>query len=122
LNRNFQKFEPCALANKHQAALLLSFYSKDGCPTNCEPNWSIQHIEAATKKCPMKETKDKIKDGYAKIVKWKDIKTNVPPQLKISPVAMIPHKSRQFQAILDLSFQLRINGKKQPSVNSATKI
>jgi hypothetical protein len=126
---------PRALANKHQAAPLLSFYSKDGCPTNCGPNWSIEHIEAAllrgphtsakskaAKKCLMKETEDKIKDGYAKIVKWKDIKANVPPQLKISPVAMIPHKSRQFRAILDLSFQLRMNGEKQPSVNSATKI
>ena len=35
---------------------------------------------------------------------------------------MIPHKSRLFRAILDLSFQLRVNGKKLPSVNIASVI
>ena len=27
------------------------------------------------------------------VVKWKDIKDNLPPKLKISPIAAIPHKS-----------------------------
>ena len=60
-------------------------------------------------------------EGHAKIVKWKDIKINTPKNLKISPVAMIPHKSRKYRTIIDLSFQLRIKGKKMPSVNSGTK-
>ena len=65
---------------------------------------------------------EKVKDGYAKIVKWKDIKANIPTNLKILLVAMIPHKSQLFRAILDLSFQLRVNGAKLPSVNLATVI
>ena len=35
---------------------------------------------------------------------------------------MIPHKSRKYRAILDLSFCLRMNGYEVPSVNEATKI
>ena len=54
------------------------------------------------------------------MVKWGDIKKNIPPRLKISPVAMIPHKSKQFRCILDLSFTLRHNGIKYSSVNERT--
>jgi hypothetical protein len=57
------------------------------------------------------------------VVLWDDIKENPPPQLKISPLAMIPHKSRQFRAILDLSFRLRLkDGTHVPSVNEATTL
>ena len=35
-------------------------------------------------------------------------------------VAMVPHKSRKFRTILDLSFRLRHKGKLLPSVNSNT--
>ena len=45
---------------------------------------------------------------------------NPPPGLKISPIAMIPHKSRKYRAILDLSFQLLVGGCRLPSVNDAT--
>ena len=42
-------------------------------------------------------------------------------QLKISPIAMIPHKLRKFRAILDLSFAIRIlNGTPMQSVNEST--
>ena len=41
--------------------------------------------------------------------------------LKLSRLAMIPHKSRKYRAILDLSFALRIAGFQLPSVNDATK-
>jgi hypothetical protein len=123
------------MALTHDAAKLLSQYSTDGCPTDCGPNWTHHHIITAIKrgphisakipeasKCLVKETENKINGGYAKVVTWKDIKDNIPPNLKISPIAMIPHKSRKFRAILDLSFQMRIKGKKMPSVNSATNI
>ena len=46
--------------------------------------------------------------GQAKLVLWDDIKHNPPPQLKISPIAAIPHKSKAFRSILDLSFSLRL--------------
>ena len=117
----------------HPAIPLLQRYATRGCPTDCGPPWTIDHIVAAIKRGPhisakqprahaalREETKDKVNQGFATVVKWGDIKHNVPPQLKISPIAMIPHKSRAFRAILDLSFNLRINGNPMPSVNEAT--
>ena len=63
-----------------------------------------------------------MKKCQAKLVLWDDIKDNPPKQLKISPIAMIPHKSRKFRAILDLSFAIRLrNGNTMQSVNKATK-
>ena len=124
---------PRGIANMHDAAPLLHSYSDNGCPVNCGNNWTKDHIIASLKRgahisakgkearqCLINETETKIKEGFAKKIKWKDIKNNIPPNLKISPIAMIPHKSRKYRAILDLSFQLRLNGKQMPSVNSAT--
>ena len=55
------------------------------------------------------------------MVLWDDIKHNPPEQLKISPIAMIPHKSRLFREILDLSFALGLkNGDTLQSVNKAS--
>ena len=51
---------------------------------------------------------------------WGDIKDNLHPLFKLSPVAMIPHKSRLFRAILDLSFYLRRKGEQYKSVNDTT--
>jgi hypothetical protein len=51
---------------------------------------------------------DKVARGQARVVLWDDIKHNHPWQLKVSPVATIPHKSRAYRSILDLSFNLRL--------------
>ena len=59
-----------------------------------------------------KETVEKVKNGFAKIVRYGDIKDRLPENLKISPVGIIHHKSRQFRCILDLSFCLKIDGTK----------
>jgi len=56
------------------------------------------------------EVKEKVACGQARVVNWDDIKCNPPPQLKISPIAAIPHKSKAFRSILDLSFRLRLEG------------
>ena len=117
----------------HKAAPLIQSYATDGCPANCGPNWKQEHIEAAILKGPHssatdpqalialhEETAEKVKNGYATVVRYGDIKDKIPPKLKISPVAMIPHKSRDFRTILDLSFRLRYKGKLLESVNSAT--
>jgi hypothetical protein len=62
-----------------------------------------------------------VRTGQAKIVAWDSIKDNPPEQLKILPIAAIPHKSKQFRSILDLSFHLKlIRGETLPSVNSTT--
>ena len=117
----------------HEAAPLLLNYATAGCPVDCGPNWTSEHILAALKRgahmsaklkdaihALHEETAEKVKHGYSRVVKWKDIKDALPPALKLSPVAMIPHKSRLFRCILDLSFQLKHNGKNLPSVNSET--
>ncbi len=67
------------------------------------------------------EAREKVEQGFAKIYKWDELKKNTPRKLKLSPLAMIPHKSRKYQAILDLSFELQLNGYSVPSVNEATK-
>ncbi len=69
------------------------------------------------------EAQETVAQGFAKIYWWDELKTwlHEHPQLKLSPLAMIPHKSRKYRAILDLSFQLWVNGYLLPSVNNATK-
>ena len=53
---------------------------------------------------------------------WDSIKDNPPKELKISPIAAIPHKSKDFRSILDLSFRLHLNnGGVRTSVNNTTE-
>ena len=124
---------PRGIAFIHDAAPLLDSYSRTGCPTDCGPPWTKEHIITAIKrgahptankpvarKYLIAQTLTKVNENFAKIIKWGTIKNNPPPNLKISPIAMIPHKSRDFRAILDLSFQIRMKGTKQPSVNQST--
>ena len=67
------------------------------------------------------EVDEKVKIGQAKLVVWDSIKDNPPAELKISPIPAIPHKSKQFCLILDLSFNLRLKqGGIVPSVNLTT--
>ena len=44
----------------------------------------------------------------------------LPKKLKLSPLAMIPHKSRKHRAILGLSFTLRLAGYHLSLVNDTT--
>ena len=67
------------------------------------------------------ETEDKVKHKYARVERWGDIKNNMPAKLKISSVAMIPHKSKTFRCILDLYFMLKHNGIQYSLVNDRTK-
>ena len=126
---------PRGIANLHDAAPLLHEYSNNGCPVTCNKNWSKEEIVAAlqrgphlsahdplARQCLHDETNDKIEQGYAKVIRWSTIKNNIPASLKISPVAMIPHKSRKFRCILDLSFTLQHNNKPIDSVNTSTHL
>lgn len=83
--------------------------------------WTVEEMTAAVERGPHEssltseaiqhfaaEVLEKVATGQAKVVNWDDIKDNPPPQLKISPVAAIPHKSKAFRTILDLSFRLRL--------------
>jgi hypothetical protein len=125
---------PSGLARMHPAGDLLYEWSQYGCPTMTGRPWTTAEMEAAIARGPHKssltteaiahftsEVKDKIAAGQAKIVQWEDIRHNPPPQLKISPIAAVPHKSKAFRSILDLSFSLRLTDAKTiPSVNSTT--
>ena len=124
---------PRGIANLHPASKLLHQYSIDGCPVDCGTNWTQQQIEAAIQRGPhisakipaarkalLSEAHEKVQGGYAKIVTYASIKHALPPQLKISPVAMIPHKSRLYRCILDLSFNIHYNNISTTNVNSTT--
>jgi hypothetical protein len=79
-----------------------------------DPAAAAQHLAEVNKKAER---------GQAKVVLWDDIKDNPPTQLKISPLAMIPHKSCAFRAILDLLFNLRLKSQNAAqSVNDTTTL
>jgi hypothetical protein len=64
---------------------------------------------------------EKVAAGQAVLIQWENIKENPPPQLKISPIAAIPHKSKAIRSIFYLSFTLSLlDGSKLPSVNTTT--
>ena len=125
---------PRTHALNHPATPLLQEFSTKGCPADCGPNWTQAQIEAAIQHGPHKsarskearaalraEAMTKVKQGFARIIKYKDIvRNNIPPQLKVSPAACIPHKSRKFRVILDLSFRLRYRDTYINSVNDTT--
>ena len=58
--------------------------------------------------------------GQAKVVMWEDIKKDPPKALKMPRIAMIPHKSRKFQAILDLSYTIKLMELRIEAVNDTT--
>ena len=124
---------PRTYAEFHKATPLLMSYAQEGCPAKCGPDWSKEKILLLLRRGPhrsaqkkqairqlRRETEEKIKHGYARVIKWGEIKNDIPPKLKISPVAMIPHKSKAFRCILDLSFTLNDNGHTYKSVNQTT--
>ena len=63
----------------------------------------------------------KVECGQCRVVMWDDIKDDPPKELKISPIAMIPHKSKPYRSILDVSFGVTLDtGEKIPSVNESS--
>ena len=125
---------PRGLALNHPAADHLLEYASKGCPTHTGAPWTIDQMRAAIERGPHvsalvpeamaqldDEVREKVLKGQARIVKWKDIAADPPSQLKISPVAMVPHSSRPYRAILDLSFSIQLSPNTcVPSVNSTT--
>ena len=105
-----------------------------GCPVDVGEDWILDQLEAAVERGPYTSALDpeavrqmqveaceKEKQGFAKIFLWEDLKKNLPAKLKLLPLAMIPHKSRKFKAILDLSFSLLVAGYQLPLANDASK-
>jgi hypothetical protein len=54
------------------------------------------------------ESIEKVQAGQVKLVLWDDIKDDPSAQLKILPIAAIPHKLKAFCSIPDLSFRLQL--------------
>jgi hypothetical protein len=117
----------------HPAGPDLLRYAVDGCPVDCGEQWSRQRIEAAIAKgahasaeapgaaeACRKEALERVADGCCRLVTWDDIADTIPPNLKVSPIAAVPHKSRVYRMILDLSYQIKVNGKKLQSVNDTS--
>lgn len=127
---------PRGLALHHPAATTLLQYATGGCPTNTGRDWTIEEITAAVERGPHSsalekaaidqlkgEIDEKVRMGQCRVVEWDAIRADPPPQLKVSPLAMIPHKSRGYRAILDLSFRLKLkSGGVVPSVNEMTTL
>ena len=126
---------PSNRAKQHPAGELLSKFASTGCPVNTGRNWTKKELQAAVDKGPhtsalhpdaidqiTTEIADKVTSGQARVVLWDDIKDDPPAKLKISPFAMIPHKSRKFRGILDLTFPVTIVDENYivDSVNAAT--
>ena len=117
-------------AAMHPAASMLVRYAESDFPVDAGPNWTVAEMTAAVDWGPHrsalspkaisyyhKEVVNKVAGGVATIVSWDDIKWNPPKNLKVSPISMILHKSRDFRAILDLSFRISLAGFDIPSVN-----
>ena len=69
------------------------------------------------------QVKERLKaaQGFAIIVMWDDINQKSPSNLKFSLLAMIPHKSRKYRAVLGLLFALKVAGLDLTLLNGATK-
>ena len=125
--------QPTGPALRHPAAPLLQRYSEQGCPANIEPTYPLDLLEQAIKrgahpsattaaaaKALRLETEEKVRQGYARLIPWSELRDNLPANIRISPIAAIPHKSRDFRMILDLSFGFSREGTPWPSVNEST--
>jgi hypothetical protein len=98
---------PSVLALLHPAADLLKEWATYGCPTKTITPWMQEQMQAVVDRGPNRsaltddtithfraEVNEKVKRGQAKLVAWDSIKDNPPVELKISPIAAIPHKSK----------------------------
>jgi hypothetical protein len=117
----------------HPPAPLLMELATLGCKADVGEAWTMDMLETAINKGAhpsslqpdaagqlRAETLEKVDQGYAQLVPWDDIKSNPPKNLKISPIAAIPHKSRGYRMILDLLHGVRMGKTIHPSVNKAT--
>ena len=97
---------PTGRALAHPATGLLTEWATLGCPTCTGKPWTREEIWEAVARGPhqsalspealahfAEEAAEKVRTKQARIVLWDDIKDNPPEQLKISPIAAIPHKS-----------------------------
>jgi hypothetical protein len=136
---------PSACVNFHPFSGTLHEWEL-GVPVDCGKDWTWETIEAAVAKGAHKSATTpesiqviaedvayQVKAGYAEVISWEDLCQLRPPNLKVSPLAVVPQRNRRGRMILDLSFAVRrgstSRGKKrsrrdqiilQESVNDST--
>ena len=114
---------PQGVALSHPAATLLQEYTTHGCPINTGPSWSHNQLNSTIAYGPHEsaltadaidqlstEVHEKLSLTQVTLVPWAASKHDPPTHLKISPIAMVPHKSQKFWVVLDLSFSCHGNG------------
>ena len=124
---------PNGPALQHPAAQLLIDFATDGPSTGIDLEHPLSVLKAAIQrgahpsaaqldaaKALRLETLEKVEQGFARLIPWKELLKHLPAKLKLSPIAAIPHKSRAYRMILDLSFAFQVDGATWPSVNDAT--
>ena len=117
---------PGRLAQRHPFGPTLKQYGTDGCPVHILDEWGLAQMDAAVAygAHPSAETPEataalraealeKVDQGFAKLISWKQLRKQIlagyHKQTKISPIAAIPHKSRLFRMIVDLSSKGQCN-------------
>ncbi|CAB9530052.1 expressed unknown protein [Seminavis robusta] len=129
---------PGPLAQAHPAGPQLKEYGTTGCPVDITANWTLDELDAAMQygahpsaeaaeaaQACRTEALEKVDQGFVKLMPWKTLRANIAKGLlthtKISPIAVIPHKSRLFRMMLDLSNKGQRRRKQGPqSVNELT--
>jgi hypothetical protein len=130
---------PGPLALHHPAAPLLQTFATAGCPVDITDQWTLAQLEeviaygshpsaqdpVAAKACRT-EALEKVAQGFCKVIPWSELRAafvnGYCPNLKLSPIAAIPHKSRLFRMILDLSAKAkRRRQNPPPAVNESTR-
>jgi hypothetical protein len=105
------------------------------CPTKTGEPWPWSELKEAIARGPhqlaltpeaiehfAEEIREKVRTKQARVVEWDKIKSNPPTELIISPITAIPHKSKAYRSILDLSFRLRLkSGRFREAVNDTMK-
>ena len=101
---------PTGAAAGHPAAESLRKWATQGCPVDTGPRWTLTQIQAALRRGPhlsamkpeamrafREEVASKLEQKQVKILSWDEIEKDPPKELKLSPMAQIPHKSRAYR-------------------------
>ncbi len=111
---------PGKIAQSHPAGPMLKQFGTKGCPVDIAENWTLAqldeavaygaHPSASTPEAVTalrEEALEKVDQGFCTLIPWKQLRAQIATGLKqhtkASPIAAIPHKSRLFRMILDLS-------------------
>ena len=127
---------PGPVAQRHPAGPMLQAFGTTGCPADITEDWTIDQLDAAVAygahpsatapeaaSALRKEALEKVEQNFAKLMPWRTLRRLIVEgshkHTKISPIAAIPHKSRLFRMILDLSSKGQRNNQTK-SVNELT--